>query len=272
MKIQQYLKEYSDILQVQWYSPKTIKSYIFSVKQFLTYRQNNFQKINSDIMMKYLLKLQAKWYANKTIHKHICAIKTFYLQILWYRIKLNFSYPKTSQKLPVVLSRTEIQSILDNISNIKHKTMVAISYGAGLRVSEVVKLKVQDVDLENLTLHIRLSKWNKSRISIVSEKLVSDLRALCEVKKGEDYLFSSEQGGCLHTRSLQNVFHKAIKKAWIKKDATFHSLRHSFATHLIENGVDVTYIQKLLGHSNVRTTMIYTQVSNSMLQKIVSPF
>ena len=185
--------------------------------------------------------------------------------------KINLKFAKRSKKLPIVLSREEIKNIIEAIKNPKHKLIISLAYGAGLRISEVISLKVKDVNLEELTIHLKNAKGKKDRITIFSEKIKTDLRHLIADKNPNNYLFESERGGKLTERTAQKVFENALRKAGIKKDATFHSLRHSFATHLLENGVDVRYVQELLGHQNIRTTQIYTQVTNPKLKNIRSP-
>jgi len=148
---------------------------------------------------------------------------------------------------------------------------MALAYGAGLRVSEVINLAVKDVDVKELTVIITEGKGGKERISILPEKLKDDLINIMTGKTGNQYLFESERGGKLSSRTAQTVFARSLKLAGIKKQATFHSLRHSFATHLLENGVDVRYIQKLLGHASITTTALYTKVTNPQLLNIVSP-
>lgn len=146
-----------------------------------------------------------------------------------------------------------------------------MAYGAGLRISEAISLKVKDVNLEELTIHLKNAKGKKDKITIFPEKIRSNLQGLMAEKNLDDYLFESERGGKLTERTAQKVFENALRGIGIKKEATFHSLRHSFATHLLENGVDVRYVQELLGHQNIRTTQIYTQVTNPKLKNIKSP-
>ena len=146
-----------------------------------------------------------------------------------------------------------------------------MAYGAGLRISEVVNLKVKDVNLEELTIYLKNAKGKKDRITIFPEKIKTYLQNLIAGKNPNDYLFESERGGKLTERTAPKVFENAQRQSGIKKEATFHSLRHSFATHLLENGVDVRYVQELLGHQNIRTTQIYTQVTNPKLKNIKSP-
>lgn len=138
-------------------------------------------------------------------------------------------------------------------------------------IGEVINLKVKDIDLNELTIHLKWAKGKKDRITIIPEKLKTSIQNLIAGNKSNDFVFKSERGGKLSTRTAQKVFSNAMKKAGIKKTATFHSLRHSFATHLLENGVDVRYVQELLGHANIRTTQVYTKVTNPKLKNIKSP-
>jgi len=173
--------------------------------------------------------------------------------------------------LPIILSRREIKRIISAIANSKHRLLLSLAYGSGLRVSEIVNLKVKDIALKELTIHIKNAKGKKDRITIFSEKLKIDIQSLIAGKKKNDLLLESNRGRKLSTRTAQKVFEKALKLAKIKKDATFHSLRHSFATHLLENGTDVRYVQELLGHQNIRTTQLYTKITTPNLKNIKSP-
>ena len=223
------------------------------------------------MIKKYLLEKQAKGWAPQTVNLHLNAIKYFYREVYKSQAPINLKFSKTSKKLPVVLSRLEIEKIIDSIENGKHELLISLSYGAGLRVSEAVNLKVRDVNLDELTIHLKGAKGNKDRLTIFPEKLKADLSELMALQHGNEYVFSSERGGKLTERTAQKVFENALKKAHIQKNATFHSLRHSFATHLLENGVDVRYVQELLGHQNIRTTQLYTKVTNPNLRNIKSP-
>ena len=185
--------------------------------------------------------------------------------------KINLKFAKRTKKLPIVLSREEIARIIENIINKKHKLLISLSYASGLRVSEVINLKVKDLYFDELIIHIKRTKGDRDRITIFPEKMKNDLNNMIYSRDKNDYVFASERGGKITARTAQKIFEKALKKASIKKDATFHSLRHSFATHLLENGVDVRYVQELLGHRNIRTTQIYTQVTNPSIKNIKSP-
>lgn len=266
-----YLQKLEDKLRLRKYSPKTVKSYVACVAEYLQAKQKDFNLIDVDFIKKYLLSKVDKGFSSQTTNQHLQAINFFCWNVLKYQGKIDIRFAKTPSKLPIVLSRDEIQSILVEINNEKHNLMIALAYAGGLRVSEIINLKVKDINLAELTIHIKGAKGNKDRITILPEKLVKNIEKLISNKNSDEYVFASERGGKLTERTAQKVFAQALKKAGIKKEATFHSLRHSFATHLLENGVDVRYVQELLGHANIRTTQIYTKVTNPMLKNIKSP-
>lgn len=253
------------------YSPKTIKSYIGCLEDYFSFKRECLSSLDVENAKTFLLKKQEKGYAPQTVNLYLNAIKFFYREIVKTPLKIDLKFAKRSKKLPIVLSRNEITRIIDNIRNSKHRLLITLAYGAGLRVSEVVSLKVKDINLDELTLHIKQSKGKRDRITVFPEKIKTDIQNLIAGRDKDYYVFESERGGKLSTRTAQKIFEKALKKARIKKDATFHSLRHSFATHLLENGIDVRYVQELLGHQNIRTTQRYTQVTNPKLKNIRSP-
>jgi len=266
-----YLKKLEDELRLRKYSPKTVKSYVACVAEYLRAKQKNFNLVDVDFIKKYLLSKVDKGFSLQTTNQHLQAIDFFCWNVLQYHGKIDIRFAKTPSKLPIVLSRDEIQSILAEINNEKHNLMIALAYAGGLRVSEIINLKIKDINLAELTIHIKDAKGNKDRITVLPEKLTENIKKLISNKNFDNYVFASERGGKLTERTAQKVFENALKKAGIKKEATFHSLRHSFATHLLENGVDVRYVQELLGHANIRTTQIYTKVTNPMLKNIKSP-
>ena len=269
--MQEYLEKTRQELRLRNYSSKTIKAYLSCLREYFDFKKLNLEKIDEEKIKQFLLNKQSKNYSSQTVNLYLNATKFFYREVLKIPQKINLKFAKRSEKLPIVLSRDEIKNIIDVIKNPKHKLIISLTYGAGLRISEVISLKVKDVNLEELTIHLKNAKGKKDRITIFSEKIKSELQSLMAGKNMDDYLFESERGGKLTERTAQKVFENAIRKAGIKKDATFHSLRHSFATHLLENGVDVRYVQELLGHRNIRTTQVYTQVTNPKLKNIKSP-
>jgi site-specific recombinase XerD len=267
-----YLKKLEDELRLRKYSPKTVKAYMACVKNYLKAKSDNFGYVDIDFIKKHLLSTVEKGKSSQTTNQNLQAINFFCWNVLKYKEKIDIKFAKTPSKLPSILSRDEIKRILSTIKNEKHKLMIALAYSGGLRVSEIISLKIKDIDLTELIIHIKSAKGNKDRITVFPERLVIDVEKLIANKNSDDYIFASERGGKLTERTAQKVFENALKKSGIKKEATFHSLRHSFATHLLENGTDVRYVQELLGHSNIRTTQIYTKVTNPKLKNIKSPF
>nr|MDD3720380.1 tyrosine-type recombinase/integrase [Candidatus Gracilibacteria bacterium] len=257
--MQNYLLDLERELKYRNYSPRTIEVYINCTEYFLKYIKNDLSKISKETIIDFTIHLQTKNKAPKTINLYKDAIKFFLKEVLKLNLDFEIKLSKEAKKLPVVLSKEEIQKILENTNNPKHKLLLSLSYASGLRVSEIINLKVGDINLEELTIHIKGAKGNKDRITVFSEKLKND------------YLIESERGGKITERTAQIIFKNALQKAGIKKEASFHSLRHSFATHLLENGTDIRYIQELLGHASIKTTQIYTKVVNPNLKNIISP-
>lgn len=271
MQNQNYLLELERELKYRNYSLRTIEVYTNCTAYFLKYIKNDISKINKDIIIDFILYLQSKNKAPKTINLYKEAIKFFTKEILKINLEFDIKLSREPKKLPIVLSKEEVLIILKNTNNSKHKLLLSLSYASWLRVSEVINLKVWDIDLEWLMIHIKWAKWLKDRITIISEKLKNDLWKIILYKDKNDYLIESERWWKLTPRTAQIIFKNSLKKSWIKKDVTFHSLRHSFATHLLENWTDIRYIQELLGHSNIKTTQIYTKVVNPKLKNISSP-
>ena len=191
-------------------------------------------------------------------------------------MKKRFAYeikrPKKDKKLPVVLSQEEVSRILSSVANLKHRLILMLIYSADLRVSEVVKLKPEDIDTERRLIHIKGAKGRKDRYMMLSEVVMETIRRYLKEYGHSKWLFpSQDKKKHITTRTVEKIFSNACRKANIKKNATVHSLRHSFATHLLESGTDLRYIQELLGHKSSKTTEIYTHVSNENIGKIKSP-
>lgn len=264
----QKLQEY---LRLKNYSSKTIKAYTICAKSIYRRFQKPLNQISENEFKNFLNNLSRKNYSPQTINQYHAAFKIIREKLYQAPFKIDIPFAKRERKLPIVLSRDEVCQLIKVTQNFKHRLILALAYGAGLRVSEVVTVKVKDIDLDELTVHLKQAKGKKDRISVLPEKLVYDLGNLIAGKKADDFVLSSERGGKLTVRTAQKIFRGSLKKAGIKKEATFHSLRHSFATHLLENGVDIRYIQELLGHQNIRTTQRYTQVTNPKFKNIKSP-
>lgn len=258
-------------LKIRNYSRKTVQSYLHCLQEYFKFKKGRPTDLDIENIRNFLLNKQAQKFAPQTVNAYLNAIKFFYREIVKSPIRIDIRFSKKTKKLPIVLSRGEIADLINVLSNPKHRLIVALAYGAGLRVSEVVALKVKDLDMNELVIHVKQAKGKKDRLTLFPQKLKTQMRDLLLGKNKDDYVFLSERGKKLTERTAQKVFEKALEKADIKKDASFHSLRHSFATHLLENGVDIRYVQELLGHYNIRTTQIYTQVTNPMIKNIKSP-
>jgi len=206
-------------------------------------------------------------------NQRINAIKFYYEKVLG-REKEYYAVhrPRSEKKLPVVFSEEEVIRLLNSVDNLKHKTILSLIYSAGLPISEVINLKIEDIDSGRNLIFIRNSKGKKDRTTLLSQAILEILRDYYRQYKPSDYLFQGQNGGKYSTKSIQNVFKRALKYSGIRKQATVHTLRHSFATHLLEHGTDLRYIQELLGHNSSKTTEIYTHITQKGIDKIISPF
>lgn len=259
------------VLKLRNYSPKTRKAYLLYIKEYIRFSKKAGIKNKQKAIEEFLLNKHERRQSPQTINLALNAVKFLYSEALKDPQKIDLKFAKRNKKLPIVLSHIEIERIIEKTENPKYKLMISLGYACGLRVNEVVNLKIADLDISELVVHIKGAKGKKDRISILPEKLQNDLRNVIAGKNANDFIFASNREGRLTTTSLQKMFRKSLNKTKIVKPATFHSLRHSFATHLLENGTDVRYVQELLGRSNIRTTQIYTQVTNLKLKNIKSP-
>jgi len=209
-------------------------------------------------------------YQNQVVN----AIKLFFRTMQKRSMDIELVHrPKTSKRLPNVLSKEEVKLILDALNNIKHKTMLSLIYACGLRCGELLRLRPEHLDSRRKLLIIKQSKGRKDRIVPLSDKAAALVREHIKIQGSAYYLFEGQTKGHMYDeRSLQQVLKNAVLKAEIRKPVTLHWLRHSYATHLLESGTDLRYIQEILGHSSSKTTEIYTHVSNLSIQRIVSPF
>lgn len=260
-------------LKIRGFSKNTVSSYMHYNKELLKQANKSPREISTDDIKEYLFALKNRGSANATLNVAINAIKFYCGKILRRKFFINKEIARTkkAQKIPVVFTKREIQKILRSIQNVKHKLMLGLMYSSGLRVSEVVNVKTKDFDFENKLLSIRAAKGAKDRATILSEKVTGVLEKYTKNKKADDYVFVSDRRGKLTERTVQKAFAQALKKSGVKKCASCHSLRHSFATHLLESGTDIRYIQELLGHARLETTQIYTKVTNNNLKNIKNP-
>jgi site-specific recombinase XerD len=212
---------------------------------------------------------------NKSIsyqNQFISGIKKFFEFKGYTYGEIHIERPRKEKKLPIVLSTGEIKSIFNSVTNLKHKTLLSLLYSAGLRIGEAINLEVTDIDSKRMLIHIKQAKGKKDRYTLLSLAFVKLLRLYYVAYKPTKYLFEGQNREKYSNTSAQKVLKTAVFKAGIKKKVTLHSLRHSFATHLLEKGTDIRYIQELLGHSSPKTTMIYTHVTETSLKNIKNPF
>ena len=268
------LKQMVRKLQLKSYSPNTINSYKSAFSLFLDhYYPRSPEGITKKEIEDYLLFLaKNKKYSEAALHTMVNALKFYYEQVLNQpREVYDMQRPKKPIKNPTVFSENEVKKIIDAINNIKHKVMLMIGYAAGLRVSEIVALKIADIDSERMVLQIRSAKGKKDRQAILSPVLLQVLRDYYKKYTPKLYLFEGQTGGIYSVRSLNLIIHQAKLRAGITKKGSMHALRHSFATHLLEGGTDLSMIQNLLGHNDIKTTLRYTHVSKTSIQKVISP-
>jgi len=255
------------------YSYKTVKCYLYYNRDFLIFVDKKPSEINDSDIKDYLLYLaEEKQSATSTLNQAINALKFYYGTMLKKRFVYEVKRPRKDKKLPTVLSKEEVAEIISVPQNIKHRALIMLVYLAGLRVGEVVKLRPEDIDEERMLVHIKGAKGRKDRYTLLSESTLKTLREYLELQRPVKWLFPGpDKERHLTVRTAQRIFEMARERAEIKKDVTIHSLRHSFATHLLENGIDLRYIQEILGHKSSKTTEIYTHVSNKNLMKIRNP-
>jgi integrase/recombinase XerD len=270
------IQKFSDWLNSKRYSPNTIKTYTEGLKSFfLFFKEKPISEITNDDVIYFNTKfiLQNKLsssYQNQIVN----TIKLYFTTILDTKIEIDKIHrPRREKVLPNVLSKEEIKQILNAHANLKHKTMLSLIYSCGLRRSELINLKPADIDSKRGIIIIRQSKGKKDRIAPLSPKILEMLREYYIGYKPKLWLFEGQNAGEQYSEySLQSVLKQALKKVGNKKPVTLHWLRHSYATHLLESGTDLRYIQELLGHNSSKTTEIYTHVSTKSLQQIKSPF
>jgi len=270
------VKEFIYCLKSSRYAENTIETYVDALKTFLVfYKEKAIPEItNQDIIIfnnEYILnKKLSHSFQNQVIN----ALKLFFNLIENKRLELEIiQRPRRIKTLPNVLSKQEVKLILGNIKNIKHKAMLSLIYSCGLRSGELLALRPEHIDSKRQLVIIKQAKGFKDRIAPLSEKIIILLREYYKLYKPKTYLFEGQNPGEAYgARSLQLVLKHVLEDCKITKPVTLHWLRHSFATHLLEAGTDLRYIQEILGHSSSRTTEIYTHVSQKSIQKIVSPF
>lgn len=267
-------QRFQEQLRLKGYSTNTLKTYSTEFAQLLYILNTTpVESLDAERIRSYFLYCTDKLKLSESrLHSRINAIKFYFEQVL-HREKIfaEIPRPKKPSILPKVIDKSDILKMLQVTENDKHRLMLSLCYGMGLRVSEIVKLKIEHIDSKRMQVLISGAKGKKDRYVNLPEMVLQDLRAYYLAYKPKSYLFEGQYGTQYSVRSVQMVFKNAIKKAKINKKVGIHSLRHSYATHLMEHGTDLTFIQKLLGHNNIKTTQIYTHVSKRQLANIKSP-
>lgn len=268
------ISKYKKALTLRNYSPNTINAYLRGLEIFLSYLiAEKLERVTGHDLENFFFYTQKKLnYGYSMMKQLLASVKFLYNEVLKKPIDFDFNVPlKRPSKLPVVLSIEEVEKFINSFSNIKHKAMFTLCYSSGMRLGEIITVKVKDIDSDRMQIRIQQGKGRADRYSILAPKVLSLLRDYVQSYKPKEYLFEGQKGGQYSSSSIQSLMRKHKLKAGIRKRATVHTLRHSFATHLLDNGTDIRFIQELLGHKHISTTQIYTHVSSRNLQEIKSP-
>jgi site-specific recombinase XerD len=266
-------EEFYQKLETKHYSLNTAKTYIHLFEVFINHFKGvELQTIDELQIRNYLQSLVIKGKSDSYINQMVNSIKFYYEVVMGMPNRFYaIDRPRKKETLPKVMSLEEVQLLIHNTNNIKHKCIVSLLYSSGLRRGELLNLKLTDIDSKRMVINVNQGKGNKDRITILSPSVLADLRVYFREWRPKVYLFEGANGSKYSTTSVLQIIKNATKRAGIKKTVTPHMLRHSFATHLLENGTDLRYIQVLLGHNSSRTTEIYTQVAINNIKNISSP-
>ncbi len=259
------LKRLEENLLLRNYSKETIKGYLIQVGKYLEFAEN--KGVNPESAKSFVL-LQLKKKEPSSVGHLVFALKYFFQEII--KERLYISNQKRNKKIPEILTQEEIRRMINSLTNIKHKLILKLLYGCGLRVSEIVNLQKENLNFNEGLIHILLAKGKKDRFVKIPASILEELRSYTSLLN-EKTLFPSNRGGKLTKKTIGKIVENASKKAGITKKVYPHLLRHSFATHLLEQGTDLRVIQKLLGHSDIKTTQIYTQISQANIKNVRSP-
>ncbi|MEK6915731.1 MAG: site-specific tyrosine recombinase/integron integrase [Nanoarchaeota archaeon] len=262
------LEKLSTELKLRGLSPLTVRNYSFFVDKFIQRTNKPIEELSQEDVRTYIASMFEDKSKN-TIMLAVAALKFFFAEILKKEIG-NIRVPKKEKRLPEVLTKEEVSRLLKSAETRKSRLILSLLYSSGLRVSELVNLKPSDINFSENIGWVREGKGSKDRMFTLSQNLVSELKDYLKMKENSRYLFSQNEP--LTTRNIQKIVKNLRNRAEISKKVTPHTLRHSFATHLLESGTDIRMIQALLGHSSLNTTQIYTHVSTDQIKKIQNPF
>jgi len=264
------LKKLETELRIRGFSDNTIKTYLTHNRLFLDFIKKEAKDIQEDDIKEYFANIQSNKISNKTLALKKAALMFYYKEILKKDI-IKFKTPRAERKIPEILTREEVKSLINTTKNLKSKLIIKLLYATGLRVSELTNLRLKDLSIDKREGWVRSGKGSKDRFFKLSDFLIEDLNKYISTldEKGE-YLFPGKNK-TLTPRNIQKIVERSTSKAGITKRVSPHKLRHSFATHLLDNGTDIRMIQILLGHSSIATTELYTHISQEQIKKIKSP-
>ena len=268
------LDRFHQKLILKGYSPATVKSYRSQFIRFLQYFQNrNLPEVTKEEIEGFVYMLKSKYSISETRQNILInAIKFYYEHVLGKpRTYYDIQRPKKSKSLPNVLSADEVWALINAPENLKHRTILYLTYSAGLRVSEVIKTRIEDIHLDDGYIFVKAAKGKKDRKTVLSQQLIPLLQTYLDKYRPAYWLFEGQEGGQYSSSSINKIFRRAVEKARINPWATMHTLRHSFATHLLQQGLNLRYVQSMLGHASPKTTEIYTHVMNINNKTITSP-
>ncbi|MEK6972700.1 MAG: site-specific tyrosine recombinase/integron integrase [archaeon] len=269
---EELIKKFSNELIVAGYSPKTVVMYCGYVSEFFNTLKKPITESTHDDIIAFLVNKKSKNVTNTTLALIYSALNFFFKNFLKIKILEEIKRPKIGKKIPIVLTKNEVIALISAATKKTDSLILSFLYSSGCRVSECTKLKVNDLDMDNYTATVFGGKGNKDRIVILSKKWVEDIKQYLKTRKLlSEFVFCNSSGNKISEDVVQRIVKKCAKKANITKDTTPHTLRHSYATHLLESGESIRKIQVLLGHSNLSTTQIYTRVSTDELKKVKSP-
>ncbi len=271
------LEKANQFLSIGHYSPNTARNYLAELRMvFAYYNDVDPQQYTEEMMIQYLVYLSKTLVCSREKCRMAAQAISFFFR---YVLKMAYVvpsliYPRVSKKLPPVMSAEEISKLMEVISNVKHRTVVMLLYSTGMRVNEIARVKITDVDSKDMRIKVVQGKGSKDRYTLMSQQVLEELRAYYLVCRPKEYLFNGRvKGQPLSVRMIQHMVQGALASAGMsKKSYTVHTIRHSFATHLVDNGVDLHTVKELLGHSNLQTTMRYMHLTTTRRQGIVNPY
>jgi site-specific recombinase XerD len=271
------LEKTNQYLSLGHYSPLTIRNYLSELRfLFVYYADVNPQDFTEDMVMQYLLYLSKTLGCSRVKCKMAAQSISFFFRHVLKQVYVipTVIYPRKSTKLPAVMPASEIKTLIDGVKNIKHRSIIMMLYSTGMRLGEIAKVKITDIDSKNMRIKVVQGKGAKDRYTILSEQVLVELRAYYIIYKPKVYLFNgSRPGKPISMRNIQHLVQKALAQVGLdSKNYTVHTIRHSFATHLVDNGTDLHTVKELLGHSNLQTTLRYLHLTATRIQGIVNPY